>query len=202
MNDPKGVAGIILAAGLSSRMGQSKMLLPWGSITILGTVINNIFLANISPITVVVGAEKEKITNWLNTFSIPTRAVYNPEFTNGLMLKSIQVAINNQDPSTKAVLVALGDQPQIKTEVVQDLASIYIKTKAKILIPSFKNRRGHPWIVDRILWPEILKLSEQQSMREFFSAHNESILHVPVNTSSVLADIDTPEDYQKSIREE
>jgi molybdenum cofactor cytidylyltransferase len=59
-------------------------------------------------------------------------------------------------------------------------------------------RRGHPWLVARPLWNEILELKPPESPRNFLNRHAAEIQYVEVNTSSILDDLDTPEDYQKA----
>jgi len=65
-------------------------------------------------------------------------------------------------------------------------------------VPSFQMRRGHPWLVARPLWPEILALKPPESTRDFLAGHAHEIHYVNVDTPSILADLDTPEDYEKS----
>jgi molybdenum cofactor cytidylyltransferase len=56
-------------------------------------------------------------------------------------------------------------------------------------------RRGHPWLVDRALWPELLALQSPYTLRDFLTAHAGEIRYLDVDTDSILQDLDTPEDY-------
>jgi molybdenum cofactor cytidylyltransferase len=74
----------------------------------------------------------------------------------------------------------------------------YRQSKSNLIVPSFQMRRGHPWLVARPLWNELLEMKSPQSPREFLNKHAGEIHYVEVGTPSILADLDTPEDYQKS----
>ena len=65
-------------------------------------------------------------------------------------------------------------------------------------MPSFQMRRGHPWLVTRPFWNEILELKPPQSLRDFLNSHASEIQYVNVDTPGVLADLDTPDDYHRS----
>ena len=69
---------------------------------------------------------------------------------------------------------------------------------ARLIVPSFQRRRGHPWLVERSLWSGLLALQSPRSPRDFLNQHASEILYVEVDTSSILADLDTPQDYQNS----
>jgi molybdenum cofactor cytidylyltransferase len=67
-----------------------------------------------------------------------------------------------------------------------------------LIVPSFERRRGHPWLVRRTLWHELLALESPASPRDFQNAHAAEIHYVNVETPTILADLDTPEDYRKA----
>ncbi len=71
-----------------------------------------------------------------------------------------------------------------------------------IIIPSYQLKRGHPILIDRALWPEVLALPETATLRDFVRAHEAQICYVVVETDSVLKDLDTPEDYEAMINRE
>jgi molybdenum cofactor cytidylyltransferase len=98
----------------------------------------------------------------------------------------------------QAALIGLGDQPQVQEKNVRLICEEYRRSKSSLIVPSFQMRRGHPWLVTRSLWSEILALKQPESPRDFLNRHTDEIHYVTVDTPSVLADLDTPEDYQKS----
>ncbi|HNB36033.1 MAG TPA: hypothetical protein PK414_07420, partial [Anaerolineales bacterium] len=71
------------------------------------------------------------------------------------------------------------------------------KSRSKLIFPSYQMRRGHPWLVARPLWNEILAVAAAQSPRDFLNSHASEIEYVTINTPTILQDIDTPEDYLK-----
>lgn len=189
------ISALILAAGQSKRMGQPKMLLPWGQTTVLGHVISIFQQAGIEDIIVVTGGAREEVEQIVSQSG--ARSIFNENYANGDMLTSLQHGIRAQLPQTRAALIALGDQPQIQEGTVRLICRRFEGDASRLIVPSFQMRRGHPWLVDRSSWKEILEMEPQQSPRDFLNRHAQEIDYVEVRTSSVLADIDTPEDYQK-----
>jgi molybdenum cofactor cytidylyltransferase len=184
---------LILAAGLSSRMGRPKMVLPWGESTVIHQVISKIKAAGIDNIYVVIGGSGDLVKNALA--GIPVHFIYNPIFQNGEMLDSIQTGIRNLPIEVDYVLVALGDQPQIKTDVILKMIDIQITEDSRIIIPSYQMRRGHPWLIHSSLWKEILSLKPPQTMRNFMNNNQDNIRYLVVQNDSIIMDLDTPEDY-------
>jgi molybdenum cofactor cytidylyltransferase len=190
------ISAIILAAGKSTRMGQPKMLLPWGTTTVLGQVIHTFQEAGLEDVIVVTGGGREDVEEIVKQHGV--RSAFNPEFARGDMLSSLQVGLRAQTAQTQATLIALGDQPQVQTGTVRLICETFREQKSKLIVPSFQMRRGHPWLVDRSLWDEILAMSPDQSPRDFLIQQSQQITYVTVETSSILADLDTPEDYHEA----
>lgn len=194
-------SAIILAAGRSTRMGSPKMLLPWGNTTIIQHVISVFSEAGIDDILVVTGGAHEEVEAIVtdNRTRYPVRSVYNENYLTGDMLGSIQCGLRQvADESVGAVMIGLGDQPQIQEGSVRQIRDIYLQTKSPLVVPSFQMRRGHPWLVARSLWSELLEMRSSQTPRDFLNAHAADIQYVDVDTPSILADLDTPEDYRAS----
>lgn len=191
------IGAIVLAAGLSTRMGRPKMLLPWGESTVLGRVVCTLHRAGIAPILVVTGAFREEVETLLQALPCPTVRVHNPRFEDGEMLHSLITGVENLPGDLDAVLVALGDQPQIEGEVVKRILERFAQQHSKIIVPSYQMRRGHPWLVARDLWEELMTLALPRTLRDFLNAHQDEIDYLVVDTPSVLQDLDTPEDYER-----
>jgi molybdenum cofactor cytidylyltransferase len=189
------ITAIILAAGQSKRMGQPKMLLSWGRTTVLGQVIDIFKGAGIEDILVVTGGARELVEALVGTSA---RIVFNPGFEEGEMLSSIQVGLEEVKPRTGAVLIGLGDQPQVQKRSVKLVMDEYVKNKASLVVPSFQMRRGHPWLVTRAYWDEILSMGPDNTLRNFLNRHSSEIRYVETNDPGILKDLDTPEEYLKS----
>ena len=190
------ITAIILAAGQSKRMGQPKMLLPWGETSVLGKVIETLQRAGVGEILVIAGAEREKIERIVAQYGV--RSTHNPD--GGEMLSSMQAGLRaaRDNASVAAALVCLGDQPQVEEGSVRRVAEAFEAGKSNLVVPSYRMRRGHPWLVARPLWDEILAMSPTESLREFLNRHADEIEYVEVETPSILADLDTYEEYLKS----
>ncbi len=193
----KSVAAIVLAAGLSTRMGQPKLLMDWGGKTVLQTVLLTLNTAGIETIHVVIGANRDLIEDSILALSFPVELVFNPYFSNGEMTDSIKVGIASIPRDVSAVMIVLGDQPQMKLEVVKGVLDIYQKSGAKIIVPSYQFRRGHPWLIERTLWSDLENLNPSFTMRDFLRKHQDEIHYLEVDTPTVLQDLDTPQDYQR-----
>jgi Uncharacterized MobA-related protein len=195
------ITAIILAAGQSTRMGSPKMLLPWGKTTVIEHVITVFEKAGIDDILVVTGGAHEQVENIIEASRKrhSVRTVYNTNYARGEMLSSIQCGlVNTQGTSSNAVLIGLGDQPQVEDGSVRLLKEAYARSKRPLIVPSYDLQRGHPWLVARPLWMELLSLKQDQTPRDFMNAHAQEIMYVNVDTPSILADLDTPTDYQKA----
>jgi molybdenum cofactor cytidylyltransferase len=189
------VAAVVLAAGRSRRMGQPKMILPWGDTTVIGRVVGVLHQAAIQRIVVVTGGARRQVEAALSGSAV--MLVFNPRFAQEEMLVSLQLGLRALENDAAAALVVLGDQPQIKVEVVQLILDRYRARQAPLVVPSFQMRRGHPWLVDRRLWKSILELRSDCTMRDFLNQCADQIDYLMVDTSSVLQDLDTPKDYQR-----
>ena len=192
------ISVILLAAGLSSRMGRPKLLLPWGGTTVLGQVVSTFAAAGMEAIVVVTGGAREDVERLAAGLATnyPVRTVYNPEFARGEMLSSIQAGLAALDSQTSAALIGLGDQPQVREETVRCICATFIRTRSPLVIPSFQNRRGHPWLAARSIWPKILALPISTTPRQFLNTFAGQAEYVAAD-ESILQDLDTPEDYAR-----
>lgn len=189
-----GITAIILAAGESKRMGQPKMLLAWGEGTVLQTVLSAFHAAGIQDILVVTGAIHERIEALIGDSA---RTIFNPDYAAGEMLSSIQSGLRAMDSEVGAALIGLGDQPQVRAGTIRRLVKVYLGSNCALAVPSYRQRRGHPWLVSRIYWQEILSMPPGETMRDFFRRHAQEIQYVKAEDASVLSDLDTPEDYSR-----
>jgi molybdenum cofactor cytidylyltransferase len=189
---------IVLAGGLSSRMGRSKMLLPWGSRPIIRVIVDRVKRMRMHELIVVTGHQAAKVRGAL--VDEPVSFVHNPEYREGDMLSSLQAGLRALAPEVAACLVVLGDQPQLENRVVLDVLNAYAEGRGKIVAPSYNHRRGHPILIDRAFWPELLDLPHGGAPRDVINAHSDVIAHVEVATDTILRDIDTPEDYLRERR--
>ncbi len=189
------IAAIVLAAGLSRRMGRFKLTLPWGETTVIGQVVGTLQAAGLGEIVVVTGHRADAVRAALT--GTCASLVHNPEYATREMLSSIQAALAALHGSTApAALLCLGDQPQMEVATVQ---AVLIAGAADdwggIVIPSYQMRAGHPILLPRWLWPEILACSG--TLRDVMAAHRAAdTRYLTLDTPTILADLDTPADYE------
>jgi molybdenum cofactor cytidylyltransferase len=189
------IGAVVLAAGLSSRMGSPKMLLKWGDSTVIEQVVDSLNQAGVDEVVVVAGALFEEMSTLLDSKDV--LVVVNPNYKNGEMTDSLQVGLSGLSTSTTAAMIVLGDQPFVNPATIRMLIQAFEKTSHNIVMPSMKNRRGHPWIIRRLLWKEIMALQAPKTMRDFMRKNQEDIHYVLVDDENIIKDMDTPEDYQR-----
>ncbi len=191
------IAAVVLAAGCSRRMRQPKVLLPWGRHTVLEQVLHVLEEAGVRQRWVIGGAAYERIEAIAR--QVGAGCLYNAQYAEGEMLSSIQVGLRalEEAPLIQAALICLGDQPQIEVQVVRRLLQEWEAGGALLIVPSYQQRRGHPWLIAKPLWPALLALRPPQTARDFLRAYATHIRYVLVETDSILQDIDTPEEYER-----
>lgn len=189
------IGAVVLAAGQSRRMGQPKLTLAWGEQTVIAQVVHTLLESGIQEIVVVTGGSHEAVEAALA--GLPVRFAHNPHYADAEMLTSLQIGIRALNPDCLALLIVLGDQPTLDAGVVREVVEGHLTSGGRLVVPSYQMRRGHPWLVQRALWPELLQMPPDQTMRDFVHAHAEEIQYVTVNTPGILQDMDTPEDYRR-----
>jgi len=190
------VAAVVLAGGESRRMGVPKMTLAWGEHTVISQVVSVVRSAGVEQIIVVTGGAEAAVRHALAGEAV--KLVHNEHYSLGEMLSSVQSGLEAAlDGQAEAALIVLGDQPQIQVNVVQQILSSWRVSGAEIVIPSYQMRRGHPWLLARSLWQEVMQLQSGETLRDFLKGHKEKIIYQAVENDSILQDLDTPEAYQR-----
>ena len=192
------IGAVVLAGGMSSRMGQLKVLMPWDGRPVISAILERLRNARLDDVVVVTGHAASQVRIAAGREGV--RCVHNPDYREGEMLSSLQVGLRALGPEIAACLVVLGDQPQIEPRVISDLLAAYAEGKGDIVAPSYRRRRGHPYIVDRAFWPELLELPPETAPRDVINAHSDATAYIDAPTDSILRDIDTPEDYARERR--
>jgi len=193
MNDQ--VSAIVLAAGESRRMGIPKMTLPWDDSTVIEHVVSVLEEAGVSEIIVVTGGAQAEVTCALEEKAV--RIVNNAGFAAGEMLSSFQAGLAvAEEGRSPAVLVVLGDQPQIQRNVVSKILARWLAARSPIIVPSYQMHKGHPWLLRRSLWSTIPGLQAPDTLHSFLSEHSDMIDYLIVDTATILLDLDTPTEYQ------
>jgi molybdenum cofactor cytidylyltransferase len=188
---------MILAAGESRRMGQPKLLLPFGEKTIIEIVVEKVVSSKVNNTLVVLGSEREKVEKKIKNF--PIKVAFNPDYHSG-MLSSVQCGIKTLPEDTQAVVVVLGDQPSVSKDVIDKIVDAYLETGKGIVLPVYEKERGHPVIIDMKYKNEVENLSPDIGLRGTVYSHPEDILEVDVDTPNILQDIDDEADYKRELK--
>ncbi|OPX90136.1 molybdenum cofactor cytidylyltransferase [Pelotomaculum sp. PtaB.Bin117] len=185
------IAGVVLAAGASSRLGVPKQLLAYRGRPIIAHVVENLLMSQLDEVIVVLGSRAEQVMEVLAGYSI--RIINNHEFAAG-QSTSLKAGIMSLSSATRAALFALGDQPLVSVQTINLLIHYYWLTGG-IVAPYFKGKRGNPVLFDRDFFGEMSFLSGDVGAREVIRRHSKSLVRVDVEDSGVVFDVDTWGDY-------
>ncbi|NWF68936.1 MAG: putative selenium-dependent hydroxylase accessory protein YqeC [Chloroflexi bacterium] len=192
----RNVGAVVLAAGMSKRMGQMKVLMPWADgKPIIEHILEQLLLAHVDHICVVTGNRALDVAACAGKIGAET--VFNPDYASSEMLSSLKIGLRAMPAHIAAALVVLGDQPRLQPKIVTQVVTAYAEGLGEIIAPSYLMRRGHPILIDRRYWQEILALPEDGAPRDVINAHADRVAYVNVDNDSVLTDVDTPQDYQR-----
>jgi molybdenum cofactor cytidylyltransferase len=190
---PFSVAAVVLAAGQSRRMGAFKPLLPFGEKTVAESCIGNLIAAGVGEIVVVLGHRAEELRARLS--HLPVRVALN-EAAGSEMGVSIQRGVEQVSGEASAVLIAPADHPAVPPEVVRELVETHRREGARLVVPEWQGRGGHPVLVGLDFREELLRLDETRGLRGLFDAHRDEVRRLPVASPFVARDVDTWEDYR------
>jgi len=190
------ICAIVLAAGLSSRMGVQKLLLPFGGKTVINHIVGQLLASTVGEVHIVVGHQAERISAELSGRAVSI--VKNPNYKSG-MLSSVRCGLHNLPEKCRAVMVVLGDQPSITTELIDQMLQSFAAIEKTILVPLYKGKRGHPILFSLLYRDEILTQYGDVGLRGLLHGHSNDIYELAVSTASVLCDMDCPEDYRREL---
>jgi molybdenum cofactor cytidylyltransferase len=189
------IAAIILAAGRSSRMGRNKLLLDLDGKPILCHAVDQALGAGLSEIVVVSGHQASKVRAALG--ERPVKVIEAREHRLG-MSASLKAGIRALHPKTEAVLVMLGDMPQVSAPLIQRLIAAYNPLEGRsIVVPTVDGKRGNPVLFDRRYFQEMLALEGDVGARHLIGAHDDQVAELAVDDAAVFTDVDTPEAYDR-----
>ena len=189
---------IVLAAGESKRMNSPKMLLPVNGKTMIEKVVENISESRVDKTMVVTGAYSDEINKIIGF--LPVTVCHNENYRDG-MLSSIKCAFRAVSEKAAAVMVFPGDKPWITPDVVNLLIESYRHEKKGIVIPVYMTRRGHPVLIDLKYRNEVAMLDPDEGLRSLAGLFPDDVMEVNTDTPGILKDIDTYEDYVRSINQ-
>jgi molybdenum cofactor cytidylyltransferase len=188
------IDALILAAGPSTRLGTPKQLLRWGETTLLGHVISAVAGLPVDSVWVVLGSSIDEILKVVDFGD--AGIIENLEWEEG-MASSLRAGLDciTREGEADAVLIVLGDQPEIDPDVVSGLIRRYQETGAKAVVPKYRYQRGNPVLVDRSLFPRLMSLEGDHGARTLLQAHPEWVEEVWLPLA-MPRDVDTERDVK------
>jgi molybdenum cofactor cytidylyltransferase len=188
------VAGVVLAAGASTRMGENKLLLRLEGQTLLRRVVTRAVAAGLEPVLVVVGHERERAEREIE--GLRCRAVFNADYARG-QHTSFRAGIAEVPEDAAAAVVLLADMPRVTSEMIASLVSRWRETKAPLVVSEYGGVQAPPTLYGRSLFPEILAGGEGCG-REIVRRHRSEACTVAWPAAS-LADVDVPADLAHAL---
>jgi xanthine dehydrogenase accessory factor len=192
------VTAIILGAGESSRMGRSKLLLPFGDSTVMGTVLSNVLASAVEKVILVLGSNYEAHRQVFKDY--PVEIIHNKRYKEG-MFSSVRCGLKAVSEAADAVMVLLGDQPMILAAEIDQLIESYRDSEKEIVLATHEKKRGHPVLFGRKFIHEISAYPMEASLRDLLQKHPSEILEINIGTDRILRDIDTENDYQFELKQ-
>ena len=191
-------AGIILAAGISTRYGSPKQLLDWKGKPFVRQVAKTALQAGLWPVVVVTGSHAAEVESCLK--DLPVKIIHNPNYQQG-QSTSIQAGLQTLLQNIGAAVFLLADQPQIPVEVIRALVDSHSQEMQSIHAPLvLEDRRANPVLFDQDTFPDLMQLTGDVGGRAIFSKYK--VEYIPWHDDILLLDVDNPEDYQRLVENE
>ena len=171
-------------------MGAFKPLLPFGNKTVIESCIDYLRGGGVETIVVVLGHRADDVRKKLTGVTF----AFNPD-PNSEMGASIAAGLEQLPTAIEATLIALCDHPAVPASVVSSIVKKW-QEGARLIIPTWQDRGGHPVLVDLSFKPELLRLSESGGLKALFNTHSEDVRRLPVDSPFIARDMDTWDDYR------
>lgn len=190
------VAGVILAAGASRRMGRNKMLLQLDGESLVRRAATRALAAGLSPVVVVIGHEPDRIRAELEGLAV--EFAVNPDFT-GPTSGSLHRGLSRLGPDVDAVVVMLGDMVKVSAETLAMLVAGARGTDAPLVVSRYGDVTAPPLLFRRALFPELLAWTGEGCGKAVVQAHSGEAMFID-RPIALLADVDTPQDFESAQR--
>jgi len=191
-------AGLILAAGASSRMGRPKQLLPAGNVSLLDRIIREALHSELDPVVLVLGHRAGEIRETLVTdLNHPKlRVLENKNYLHGIST-SIVTGLLEVERTCDHVMVLLADMPYITTGLINLLLKKYLDSGLPLGAIQLEGKRSHPVVIGRSLFPSLHQMRGDTGARNLFLKYPDQICLVAPKGEYRDIDVDTPADYQE-----
>ncbi len=198
------IPAIVLAAGLSTRMGgRPKALLPIGARdgdTFLTRIVRTLLDADIDDVVVVLGYEADAVVRHFAATGLPARLVVNEAFASGQFSSLLAGLAVVDRPGVAATLVTLVDVPAVRPATVRAVVARYREMRVPIVRPTSGARHGHPVLIDRSLFDAIRGADPAEGLKAIVRAHATPAGELAVDDEGAFVDVDTPAEYDALVR--
>ena len=191
------IAGIILAAGASSRMGADKALLRWGERTFLEHLRGVLRAAGAEPVRIIAGANAAALEQAVPL--APGELVVNPAWEQG-QLSSLLAGLDSLASQTDAAIICLVDHPCVSSRLLRSLMEKFLETRRPIVLPACQGRRGHPVLFAASLFDELRAAPLSVGARFVVHQHAADVLEVPTDEESILLNTNDPAAYERILQ--
>lgn len=189
------VAGVVLAAGRSERMGRPKSLLEVDGETLVERAVATLAGGGCDPVIAVVAGGEAGEGTAARAAAAGARAVENPD-PGSEQVDSLAIGLDAVGPGVAAAVVLPVDFPAVGPAVVARLIAVFRRAGAPIVRPVHGDRPGHPVLFARDVWAEFSEPDLEEGARDVVHRHREEIAEVPVDEEGVAFDVDTPEEWE------
>ena len=187
------VAGVVLAAGTSSRMGRNKLLLDLGGRTVLRRAVSTAVEAGLEPVLVVLGHERERALGELQ--GLPAEVVFNAGYAEGIH-SSVRTGIGAVPARCSAAVVLLADMPLVDAGMIRTLVDRYRAERARLVVSEYEGVDAPPILYDRELFPELRELEGEGCGKRVVRRHTAEAIRVRW-PARALTDLDFPDDLER-----
>lgn len=188
------ISAVVLAAGLSERMGRLKPLLPLGASRTIERVVDFFQAAGVGDILVVTGHRAADVRQAVEPYHV--RCVENPDYRQG-MFRSVLAGIRALPKQCRAFFIHPADIPLVRPQTVLRLMETFGDVSANIFYPTFSGRRGHPTLIRTELIPSIMQWAGAGGLKACLQRYEADSFELPVVDEAILLDLDTPGDYDR-----
>ncbi len=187
------IAGVVLAAGASTRMGRNKLLFDIEGEPLVRRAVTHALAAGLDPVIVVLGHEADRVQREL--VGLPCRTVLNADYALGVN-GSLKTGVAAVPPDAGAVVVVLADMPFVTGDMIATLVARYRAGTAPLVISDYAGVNAPPMLYDRVLFGELQTMEGEGCGRQVVRRHRHEAIAVEWSADA-LTDLDVPEDYER-----
>lgn len=199
---PRRLGAIVLAAGMSSRMGSHKALLDLDGRPLISRLIDCIEqLSQVERTIVVTGHQAAGIRDAVTQLnSMRVNFIHNAAHEAGEMISSVKAGASAVWDAWDGFFLLLLDQPILQSDTLHAMAEAFKANNPSMVVPTYREKRGHPLLIASRCVTSIVTLPPDATLREFVSQVRDATVMVEVDDPGIVTDVDTPEDYQRIVQ--